>query len=78
MIGALAGGLVSGLRTRTALAPLLVAPLSIPVLLATTAGTDLVLSGRSNIRWLLLLVAMDLAIAIVGVLLAGPLHDTAT
>ncbi len=78
MIGALAGALVSGLRTRTALAPLLVAPLSIPVLLAATAGTDLVLSGRSNIRWLLLLVAMDLAIAIVGVLLAGPLHDTAT
>ena len=53
------------------------APLSIPVLLATTQGTDLVLSGRSIMPWLLLLIAMDLAVAIAGVLLAGPLDDTA-
>ena len=77
LIGSFAGSLVSGLRTRTALAPLLVAPLSIPVLFATTQGTDLVLAGRSIMRWLLLMVAMDLAIAIAGVLLAGPLDDTA-
>ena len=77
LIGSLAGALVSGLRTRNALAPLLVAPLSIPVLLATTQSTDLILAGRSIMRWLLLLVAMDLALAIVGVLLAGPLEDTA-
>ena len=77
LIGTFAGALVAGLRTRNALAPLLVAPLSIPVLLATTQGTDLVLSGRSIMPWLLLLVAMVLAVAIAGVLLAGPLDDTA-
>ena len=77
LIGSLAGALVSGLRTRNALAPLLVAPLSVPVLFATTQGTDLLLAGRSIIPWLLLLVAMDLALAIVGVLVAGPLEDTA-
>ena len=76
LIGSLAVALVSGLRTRNALAPLLVAPLSIPVLFATTQGTDSILAGGSIMRWLLLLVAMDLILAIVGVLLAGPLEDT--
>ena len=77
LIGTFAGALVAGLRTRTALAPLLVAPLSLPVLLATTQGTDLALEGRSIMPWLLLLVAMNLAVAIAGVLLVGPLDDTA-
>ncbi len=58
-----------------ALAPLLVAPLSVPVLFATTRGTDLALSGRSIVRWLLLLMAMDLAVAVAGVLTAGTLDD---
>lgn len=77
LLGSFAGSLVAGLRSRTALAPLLVAPLAVPVLLAATQGTDLALAGRSIMAWLLLLVAMDLALAIAGVLLAAPLDETA-
>jgi len=76
LIGSLAASLVSGVRAGSALASLLVVPLAIPVVLATTQGTDLALSGRSNMAWLLLLVAMDLAVAIAGVLVSGPLDDT--
>ena len=76
LLGTLVGTLVTGLRTRTALAPLLAAPPAVPVLLATTQGTESAIARRSSISWLLLLVAMDLALAIAGVLLAGPLDDT--
>lgn len=76
LLGSLVGALVTGLRARTSLAPLLAAPPAVPVLLATTRGTESAIAQRSSISWLLLLVAMDLGLAITGVLLAGPLDDT--
>lgn len=76
LLGALIGSLVIGLRTRTSLAPLLALPPAVPVLVATTRGTESAIGQRSSIPWILLLIAMDLALAVVGVLLAGPLDDT--
>ncbi len=76
LLGSLIGAVVTGLRTRTSLAPLLALPLAVPVLVATTRGTESALSRRSSISWVLLLVAMDLALAVVGVLLAGTLDNT--
>ncbi len=78
LVGSLIGAVVTGLRTRTSLAPLLALPLAVPVLVATTRGTESALSRRSSISWVLLLVAMDLALAVVGVLLAGTLDNTPT
>ncbi len=76
LLGSLVSTLVSGLRTRTALGPLLALPPAVPVLLATSRGTDSALSQRGSLSWLLLLVAMNLALVIVGVLLAGPMDET--
>ena len=76
LLGTLVRTLVTGLRARTALAPLLAVPPALPVLLATTQGTEAVIARRSSISWLLLLVATDLALVVVGVLLAGRLDDT--
>lgn len=76
LLGTLVRALVTGLRARTSLAPLLAVPPALPVLLATTQGTEAVIARRSSISWLLLLVAMNLALVVVGVLLAGPLDDT--
>ena len=76
LLGTLVRTLVTGLRARTSLAPLLAVPPALPVLLATSQGTEAVIARRSSISWLLLLVAMDLALVVVGVLLAGRLDDT--
>ena len=76
LLGSLIGTLVTGLRARTSLAPLLAVPPAVPVLVATTQGTASAIARRSSISWLLLLVAMDLALAVAGVLLAGRLDDT--
>ena len=76
LLGSLVATLVTGLRERTALGPLLAIPLAVPVLLATARGTDSAISQRSSLSWLLLLVAMNLALVIVGVLLAGPMDET--
>ena len=76
LLGTLIGALLSGLRARTALAPLLTVPPAVPVLMATTRGTESAIAQRGSISWLLLLVAMDLALVVTGVLLAGPLDDT--
>ncbi len=76
LLGTLIRSLVTGLRARTSLGPLLAIPPALPVLLATTRGTELAISQRSSITWLLVLVAMDLALMAVGLLLAGRLHDT--
>ena len=76
LLGSLVSAMVTGLRARTALGPLLAVPLAVPVLLATARGTDSAISQRSSLPWLLLLVAMNLALVIVGVLLAGPMDET--
>ena len=76
LLRSLVSSLVTGLRARTALGPLLAIPPAVPILLATARGTDSAISRQGSLSWLLLLVAMNLALVIVGVLLAGPLDDT--
>ena len=76
LLGSLVATLVTGLRARTSLAPLLITPPAVPVLVATTRGTESAIARHSSISWLLLLVAMSLALAIAGVILAAPLDDT--
>ncbi|MCY4622167.1 MAG: heme exporter protein CcmB [bacterium] len=76
LLGSLVATLVTGLRASTSLGPLLAIPPAVPVLLATARGTDSALSQRGSLSWLLLLVAMNLALVIVGVLLAGPMDET--
>ena len=76
LLGSLVATLVTGLRERTALGPLLAIPLAVPVLLATARGTDSAIAEQGSLSWLLLLVAMNLALVIVGVLLAGSMDET--
>lgn len=75
MIGTLAAAVTSGLRTRNTLAPLLVAPLSLPLLVGATQVYNSLLGGRSPLVFLALLVAVDLGLAIVGVLTAPIMEE---
>ncbi len=77
LLGALAGLLVQGLASRTLLGSLLVVPAAVPVLLATSRGTEAAITGQGGLGWLGLLLAVDLVFLITGVLLAGPLRDPA-
>jgi heme exporter protein B len=74
-LGTLAGELTVGLRNRTALASLLVAPLALPLVIGGSQTLEAVARGGSILRWLILLVATDLALAVVGVAVAGSLED---
>jgi heme exporter protein B len=75
-LGTLAGTLTAGLPARGTLAPLLVLPLSVPLLLAGTQVAAGAASGRNPMVWLLLLLATDLAVLAAGVLAAGSLEET--
>lgn len=75
-LGTLAGTLTSNLTTRGALMPLLVVPLSVPLLLAGTQVLTGATSGRTPLPWLLALLAADLIVVTGGVLSAEPLEET--
>jgi heme exporter protein B len=72
----LAGEVTSGLRNRTALASLIVAPLVIPIVVG--ASQVLKAIGRSSgiLTWILLLVTTDLVLLVAGVGLARPLEES--
>lgn len=76
LVGTLAGAVTSGLRTRSTLASLIVAPLSVPLLIASTQVIEALRLDRSILNWIVLLVAMDLGLTVVGVLTARPLEET--
>ena len=76
LLGTLAAGIVSTGRNATALVPLLVAPLSIPLLLGATQSLETLQFGRSSLMWVLMMVVTVLLLAIVGVLSARPLQET--
>ncbi len=76
LLGAVAGGVTSSLNASAALVPLLVAPLAVPLLLAATEAMDALQTGGSILPWILLMVVVDLALAIAGVLTARPLQET--
>jgi heme exporter protein B len=74
-LGTLAGEVTAGLRNRTALASLIVAPLAIPLVIGGAQTLESLARGASILPWLLLLVATDLALAVAGVALARPLEE---
>jgi heme exporter protein B len=77
-LATLASDLTVGLGARSSLAPLLVAPLALPLLIGAGQATDSLLRSSGILPWLLMLVLANLLLAIVGVLTARPLQEAAT
>ena len=77
-LATLAADLTLGMASRGTLAPLLVAPLALPLLIGATRATDSLLRAGSILPWLLMLLLANLLLAIVGVLTARPLEEAAT
>ena len=77
-LATLASDLTIGLGARSSLAPLLVAPLALPLLIGAAQATDSLLRSSGILPWLLVLVLANLVLAIVGVLTARPLEEAAT
>lgn len=75
LLGTLAGSVATGFRGGT-LAPLLVVPLAVPMLLGAARATEGLQSGDGILRWILLLALMDVILALAGVLTARPLEES--
>lgn len=75
MLGTIAGAVAEG---RGPLAPLLVAPLAIPLLLGAAQSTEGLIQGTGILRWILMLALVDVLLALAGVLTARPLEGTST
>lgn len=75
MLGTIAAGVVATGHAGAALVPFLVAPLSVPLLLAATQSFEGLRLGRSILGWVLLMVVVVLVIAITGTLTARPLQE---
>lgn len=76
LLGTLAAGIVSTGRNAAALVPLLVAPLSIPLLIGATQALEAIQLGRSSLSWVLMMIVTVLLLAVAGVLSARPLQET--
>ena len=74
-LGTLAGEVTAGLRNRTALASLIVAPLALPLVIGASQTLEALSRGESILPWVLLMIATDLALAVAGVALARPLEE---
>lgn len=74
-LGTLAGEITTGLRNRTALASLIVAPLAVPLVVGASQALESVALGTGILPWVLLMLAVDLALAVAGVGLARPLEE---
>lgn len=77
LLGTLAASIVSTGRSASALVPLLVAPLSVPLLLGATQALEAIRLGRSSLVWVLLMATVGLLLAVAGILSARPLQETA-
>ncbi len=77
MLGTLAGDITAGLRSRTTLAPLLMAPLSTPLLMGASQALEGLIAGKGIITWVLVLVVADLGLAAAGVMSARALEEIA-
>jgi len=78
--GTLYGALSAGLRVRETLLPFLLLPIVAPVLLAGTRIWQAAMVGgtpATGTQWLRLLVVFDAVYIAVGVLLFGPIQETA-
>jgi heme exporter protein B len=76
LLGTLTASIVSSTSAASALVPLLVAPLSVPLLLGATQTYEGLQLGHSIVSWVLLMVVVVLVVAIIGVLTARPLQET--
>ncbi len=76
-LGTLAAEVTAGLRARSTLAPLLVAPLGIPLLIAGSQALESLTRGNGILPWVLLVTAADLALAVTAALIARPLEEAA-
>lgn len=76
VVGTLAAELTRGLRSRTALAPLLVAPLSAPLLVPAAQASESLSRGDSILLPALIIAFAVLGLAVIGVMTAGPLEES--
>ena len=77
VLGTLAGALAQGLADRTAVGPLLVVPLALPLLLSATQIVEAARYGASPWRWLALLALVDVVVALAVLLSARSLEELA-
>lgn len=78
MLATLAGDVTVGLRARSALAPLIVAPLAVPLLVGAAQTLESLTRGEGTLTSVLLLVIADLALAATAAVAARPLEDATT
>lgn len=76
LLGTLAAGIVATGRSASALVPLIVAPMSVPLLIAATQAFEGLRLGESILTWVLMLIIIVLVLSIAGVLTARPLQET--
>lgn len=76
-IGTLAAEVTTGLQARSTLAPLLVAPLAIPLLIGGSQALESLVRGSGILPWVLLVTAADLALAVTAALIAHPIEEAA-
>lgn len=74
-IGSLAAEVTAGLRARSTLAPLIVAPLAVPLLIGGSQPLESLAVGGSILPWVLLVAATDLALAVTAAVIARPLEE---
>ncbi len=78
MLSTLAGDVTVGLRTRSSLAPLIVAPVSVPLLIGASQTLEALIRDRSTMAPALLLTVTVLSLAVTGVLTAPALEEATT
>lgn len=76
LLGTLTAGIVNSTSTGTALVPLLVAPLSVPLLLGATQSYDGLRYGHAIISWVSMMAAVVIVVSMIGVLTARPLQES--
>ncbi len=75
-LGTIAGSIATNATVGPALIPLIVAPLAVPLLLAASEIVEGLRTDSGILRWLLLMVIVDLVLCIAGVVTARPLQET--
>ncbi len=71
----LAAQVTIGVGGRNTLAPLIVAPLAIPLVVGASQALESVGRGGSILSWTLLVTAVDLALVVTGIVVARPLEE---
>ena len=74
-LGTLAGDLASSARTRTSLVPLIVTPLTLPLVIAAVQLHEGAAYGASPWPWLALAMLVDLTVVVAGLVAARPLQE---